>query len=39
MQHMTQHSVKFIRRVAAQLWLNVPWKATCEVLIALYSKL
>jgi hypothetical protein len=39
MQQMTQHSVKLIRWVAAQLWLNVPWKAACEVLIALYTKL
>jgi hypothetical protein len=39
MQQMTQHSVKLIRWVAAQLWLNVPWKAACEVLIALYAKL
>ena len=39
MQRMTQHSVKLIRWVAAQLWLAVPWKAACAALTALYAKL
>jgi hypothetical protein len=39
MQHMTQHSVKLIRWVGAQLWLNVPWKTACAALVALYAKL
>ena len=39
MQQMTQHSVKLIRWVAAQLWLNVPWKQACAALVALYAKL
>ena len=39
MQQMTQHSVKLIRWVAAQLWLNVPWKQACAALMALYAKL
>jgi hypothetical protein len=39
MQQMTQHSVKLIRWVAAQLWLDVPWKAACAALAALYAKL
>jgi Transposase DDE domain len=38
MQQMTQHSVKLIRWVAAQLWLHVPWKAACAALAALYAK-
>ena len=39
MQQMTQHSVKLIRWVAAQLWLNVPWKVACAALSALYARL
>jgi hypothetical protein len=39
MQQMTQHSVKLIRWVATQLWLNVPWKVACATLTALYAKL
>lgn len=39
MQQMTQHSVKLIRWVAAQLWLNVPWKAACATLATLYVRL
>jgi hypothetical protein len=39
MQQMTQHSVKLIRWVAAQLWLNVPWKLACAALAALYARL
>jgi hypothetical protein len=39
MQQLTQHSVKLIRWVAAQLWLNVPWKQACAALMALYAKL
>ena len=39
MQQMTQHSVKLIRWVAAQLWLDVHWSAACAALIALYAKL
>jgi hypothetical protein len=39
MQQMTQHSVKLIRWVAAQLWLHVPWKTACAALVALYAKL
>jgi hypothetical protein len=39
LQEMTQHSVKLIRWVAAQLWLNVPWKVACATLAALYAKL
>ena len=34
----TQHSVKFIRWVAAQLWLD-PWKAACAALATLYARL
>ena len=39
MQRMTQHSVKLIRWVAAQLRLDVPWKVACTALAALYAKL
>ena len=39
MQQLTQHSVKLIRWVAAQLWLNVPWKQACAALMALYARL
>lgn len=39
MQRTTQHSVKLIRWVAAQLWLNIPWQQACAVLMALYAKL
>ena len=39
MQQMTQHSVKLIRWVAAQLWLEVPWKLACAALAALYARL
>jgi hypothetical protein len=39
MQRITQHSVKLIRWVAAQLWANIPWQQACAVLIALYAKL
>lgn len=39
MQQMTQHTVKLIRWVAAQLCLNVSWKAACAVLAALYQRL
>ena len=39
MQQLTQHSAKLIRWVAAQLWLNVPWKQACAALMALYAKL
>lgn len=39
MQQTTQHSVKLIRWVAAQLWLNIPWQQACAVLITLYAKL
>lgn len=39
MQQMTQHSVKLIRWVATHLWLDVPWKAACAALAALYAKL
>jgi hypothetical protein len=35
LQEMTQHSVKLIRWLAAQLWLNVPWKVACATLAAL----
>ena len=38
MQRMTQHSVKLIRWVAAQLWLDVSWKVACAALAALYAK-
>lgn len=38
-QKITQHSVKLIRWVAAQLWLNVPWKEACAALAALYATL
>ncbi len=38
MQKITQHSVKLIRWVAAQLWLNIPWQHACTALIALYAK-
>jgi hypothetical protein len=39
MQQITQHSVKLIRWVAAQLWNSIPWPQACAVLIALYAKL
>ena len=39
MQQMTQHSVKLIRWIAAQLWLDVSWKASCAALITLYARL
>jgi hypothetical protein len=39
MQRVTQHSVKLIRWVAAQLWLDVSWKAACMALSALYQRL
>jgi hypothetical protein len=39
MQRVTQHSVKIIRWVAAQLWLDVSWKAACMALSALYQRL
>lgn len=39
MQQMTQHSVKLIRWVTTQLWLNGPWKAACATLAALYARL
>ncbi|MDI1312558.1 transposase [Prosthecobacter sp.] len=38
-QQITQHCVKLIRWVAAQLWLNVPWQQACAVLTTLYAKL
>ena len=38
-RHITQHSAKLIRWVATQLWLDVPWKEACAVLVALYAKL
>ena len=38
-QGITQHTVKFIRWVAAHLWLDIPWKQACAVLAALYAKL
>ena len=34
MQRITQHSVKFIRWVAAQLWNSIPWQQACAVLTA-----
>ena len=39
LQQITQHSVKLIRWVATQLWLNVPWKQACAALVALYARL
>ena len=39
MQQITQHSVKLIRWVAAQLWNHIPWQQACAVLVALYAKL
>ncbi len=38
-QQMTQHSVKLIRWVAAQLWLNNSWKEACAALVVLYAQL
>jgi hypothetical protein len=38
-QRSTQHSVKFIRWVAARLWRNNPWKLACVALAALYARL
>lgn len=38
-QHMTQHALKFIRWVAAQLWLRIPWKEACAALKMLYANL
>lgn len=37
-QQMTQHTLKFIRWVAAQLWLDIPWKDACAILMTLYAK-
>ena len=37
-QQMTQHTLKFIRWVAAQLWLDIPWKDACATLRTLYAK-
>lgn len=39
MQRITQHSVKFIRWVAAQLWNTIPRQQACAVLAAFYAKL
>ena len=39
MQQITQHSVKFIRWVATQLWRDIPWLQACAVLTTLYAKL
>lgn len=38
-RQMTQHSVKLIRWVAVQLWLDHPWKQACAALAALYAHL
>jgi len=38
-QHTTQHCVKLIRWVAAQLFIHVPWEQACAALAALYTKL
>jgi hypothetical protein len=35
---MTQRTLKFIRWVAAQLWLDIPWKDACLILMTLYAK-
>jgi hypothetical protein len=36
-QQLTQHTVKLIRWVAAQVWLNNPWKEACGVLAGIYA--
>lgn len=36
-KQMTQHTVKLIRWVAAQIWLNNPWKEACGVLAGIYA--
>jgi len=39
MQQITQHSVKFIRWVATQLWNDIPWERACALLRRFYAKL
>ncbi len=36
---LTQHTLKLIRWVATQLWLDIPWKQACAILAALYANL
>jgi len=38
MQQITQHSVKFIRWVATQLWNHIPWERACDLLRRFYAK-
>lgn len=38
-QNITQHSVKFIRWVATQLWLSNPWPVACATLAGFYRNL
>ena len=38
-QQTTQHCVKLIRWVAAQLFIHVPWEHACAVLAAFYARL
>ena len=38
-QKLTQHTLKLVRWVATQLWLDIPWKQACAILGALYATL
>jgi hypothetical protein len=38
-QKLTQHTLKLIRWVGVQLWLDIPWKQACAALVALYANL
>jgi hypothetical protein len=38
-QNLTQHSLKLIRWLGVQLWLDIPWKQACAALVALYASL
>jgi hypothetical protein len=38
-QKLTQHTLKLVRWVATQLWLDIPWKQACAILAALYATL
>jgi hypothetical protein len=38
-QKLTQHTLKLIRWIGVQLWLDVPWKRACAALMLLYANL
>ena len=38
-QNLTQHSLKLIRWLGVQLWLDIPWKQACAALMVLYASL